>query len=49
MSSMDIDTSIERNKETKNEEVVKENGDHSESPMVPFFTFYLHTLFYLLC
>jgi len=34
MSSMDIDTSLEHNKEPMKEEVIKENGDHSESPAI---------------
>jgi hypothetical protein len=37
MSSMDIDASHEYNNESMKEEVIKENGDHSESPTVPFF------------
>lgn len=41
MSSMDIDTSLEYNDEP---EIKKENGDHSDSPAVPFLLFSTFTI-----
>lgn len=38
---MDIDTSLEYNDES---EVIKENGDHSDSPAVPFYYFSTFTI-----